>query len=108
MGLAAGGEALDLRGEAELIGQGAEAVLAADELEVAGQPRGVHQPGGGDRGVAAVQQPPVHPDIVPDQDAPIDAAGQLGPDLSWEGGAGEAVLVRPGEIQGRRWMARPG
>jgi hypothetical protein len=88
MGLAAGREALYLRSEVELGGQGAEAVLGA-ELEVAGQAEGVDERGRGDRGVAAVQEAPVDADVVADDDVPADAAGELGLDGGGAGGRGQ-------------------
>jgi hypothetical protein len=42
--------------------------------------------------VAAVQQPPVHADVVADQDVPVDAARKLRFDLGrgGQGGVGQA------------------
>jgi hypothetical protein len=85
--LAAGSEAFYLVGEFELGGERAEAVFGA-EFEVAGQAEGIDEPGGGDGRMAAVQQPPVHADVVAHDNSPVYAIGQFGPDLgrSWGGG----------------------
>jgi hypothetical protein len=72
--LAARGQALDLGAQAQLGGQGGQAVGGA-EFEVAGQLEGVDQCGGGDRRVAAVQQSPVDADVVADDDLAVEAAG---------------------------------
>ena len=64
------GKAFYLRRELELRAEGAEAVLGA-ELEVARQAESVDQRGGSDGGVAAVQQAPVHADVVPDDTCPL-------------------------------------
>jgi hypothetical protein len=96
----------------ELVDPGVEGVLLQQPDQVPALARGVKvavEPGGVDQGRGlgfghqTVQQPPVHADIVPDDDPPVQAVNDLSTDVV-QGGRGEQDVA--GEFPGDPWAGR--